>query len=292
MKVTGFSIIRNAVSNDYPVVEAITSILPICDEFIVGVGNSSDHTRTLIENIKSDKIKIIDTIWDDTLRDGGQVFALETEKVIKEISKDTDWMFYIQGDECIHEKYLQLIKKEMEDNLKNDKIEGLLLKYKHFYASYDYIAESRRWYRREIRVLKNLSGIQSYRDAQGFRINDRKLKVKLIDAFVYHYGWVKTPKALQGKVRNFNKFYQTAEWIEENHPVLESFDMRNADRLVRFTESHPQVIQNRIAALNWKFEGDLTKTVKRMPFRRRLLQRIETLTGSRLFEYKNYQIVK
>lgn len=292
MKITGFSIIRNAITNDYPIVEAITSILSICDEFIVGVGNSTDETRKLIENIKSDKIKIIDTIWDDSLRAGGQVFALETDKMIKEVSADTDWMFYIQGDECIHEKYLPIIKKEMEDSLNNPGIEGLLLKYKHFYGSYDYVAESRRWYRREIRVLKNLPGIHSYRDAQGFRINARKLRVKLIDAFVYHYGWVKTPEALQGKVRNFNTFYQSEEWIQENYPVQEAFDMRNADRLVRFKDAHPQVAKKRIEALNWKFKDDLTLRSNKMNFRRKVFQKIEDLTNIRLFEYRNYKIVK
>ena len=56
MKVAGFTIIRNAVKYDYPVVEAINSILPICDAFYVGVGNSEDETKKLIENINSDKI--------------------------------------------------------------------------------------------------------------------------------------------------------------------------------------------------------------------------------------------
>jgi hypothetical protein len=44
MKVAGFSFIKNAVINDYPVVEAITSILPICDEFVIAVGKSDDGT--------------------------------------------------------------------------------------------------------------------------------------------------------------------------------------------------------------------------------------------------------
>ena len=242
MKVTGFTFIRNAIVNDYPVAEAILSVLPLCDEFVVAVGNSTDETADLIKSISSDKIKIINTVWDDALQKGGQVFAAETNKALKAVSPDTDWMIYIQGDECVHEKYLGVIQQEMKDNLEDDKIEGLLLKYMHFYGSYDYYAESRRWYRREIRILKNLPGIHSYKDAQGFRINERKLSVKLIDAYIYHYGWVKTPKALQGKIRNFNQFYQTKDWVEQNFPVQETFDMRNADRLVRFGGTHPKVI--------------------------------------------------
>ena len=292
MKVTGFTFIRNAIANDYPVAEAIRSVLPLCDEFVVALGNSTDETAELIKSISPDKIKIINTVWDDSLQKGGQVFAEETNKAIKAISPDIDWMIYIQGDECIHEKYHEIIKQEMKDNLKDEQIEALLLKYVHFYASYDYYAESRRWYRREIRILKNLPGIHSYRDAQGFRINDRKLRVKLIDAYIYHYGWVKTPKALQGKVRNFNQFYQTQDWVEQNFPIQESFDMRNADRLVKFEENHPKVMQNRIAATNWTFDEDLTKRTPKMSLKRRILQKIEDLTGIRLFEYRNYKIIK
>lgn len=292
MKVTGFTFIRNAIANDYPVAEAIRSVLPICDEFVVALGNSTDETAALIKSISADKIKIIDTVWDESLKKGGQVFAEETNKALQAISPDTDWMIYIQGDECIHERYLEVIKQEMKDNLENNQVEGLLLKYLHFYGSYDYYAESRRWYRREIRVLKNLPGIHSYRDAQGFRIAERKLKVKLIDAYVYHYGWVKTPKALQGKVRNFNQFYQTQDWVEQHFPVQEVFDMRNADRLLRFEGTHPQVIQNRIAATNWTFNEDLTKKTPKMNLKRRILQKIEDLTGFRMFEYRNYKIIK
>ncbi|MDR2125679.1 MAG: hypothetical protein LBP63_02455 [Prevotellaceae bacterium] len=37
MKVAGFSFIRNAVKYDYPIAEAILSILPLCDEFVVAI---------------------------------------------------------------------------------------------------------------------------------------------------------------------------------------------------------------------------------------------------------------
>ena len=137
MKVTGFSFIRNAIKFDYPIIEAITSILPICDEFIIAVGNSDDDTLELIKGIGSDKIKIIETTWDDSLREGGRVLAVETDKAFQEISADTDWCFYIQGDECVHEKYLPIIKKAMEENLHTNHIEGLLFNYLHFYGSYD-----------------------------------------------------------------------------------------------------------------------------------------------------------
>jgi hypothetical protein len=292
MKVAGFTFIRNAVKNDYPIVEAITSILPICDEFIVALGNSDDDTEKLINAINSPKIKVLHTVWDDSLRDGGAVFAAETDKAFHAISADADWAFYIQGDECVHEKYLPLIKKEMEDNLNDTDIEGLLFKYLHFYGSYDYYGHSRRWYRREIRIIRNNKAIQSYRDAQGFRWGERKIRVKLIDAYIYHYGWVKPPEGLKNKLRNFNLFYHDDEWLARNLPETFEFDYKNADRLIHFTGTHPAVMQKRIAATNWNLNIDLKTLHKKMTFRRKALQKIEDLTGWRVSEYRNYKLIK
>src|SRR5882762_1078079 len=114
MKVSGFTIIRNAEKYDYPVVEAISSILPLCDEMVVAVGNSSDNTLELIRNINSPKIKIIETVWNDSLREGGRTFALETDKALQGIAPDSDWAFYIQADEAVHEKYFPAIQSAME----------------------------------------------------------------------------------------------------------------------------------------------------------------------------------
>ena len=83
MKISGFTIIRNAVLNDYPIVEAIKSILPVVDEMIVLVGNSSDDTITLMESIGDPKIKIHHSVWDMELRSGGEVLAVETNKAFE-----------------------------------------------------------------------------------------------------------------------------------------------------------------------------------------------------------------
>ena len=101
MKICGFTFVRNAVKYGYPVVESITSILDLCDEFIVLVGNSKDGTRQLIQNINSDKIKIFDSVWDDSLREGGRVLAIETDKAFEKISEKADWTFYLQADEVV-----------------------------------------------------------------------------------------------------------------------------------------------------------------------------------------------
>ena len=291
MKIAGFTFIRNAVKNDYAIVEAITSILPICDEFVVAVGKSEDETLALIQSIPSDKIKIVETVWDDAKREGGATFALETDKALQAISKDIDWAFYIQGDECVHEADLTVVKAAMEANLTDENVEGLLFHYRHFYGSYGHVAVSRRWYRREIRVVKMHPGVHSYKDAQGFRKDGKKLKVKLIPAYINHYGWVKPPEGLNNKVRNFTQFYHDDAWLAENVPADYQFDYGNAERLFRFEGTHPAVMADRVARSNWPFYFDPLELEKKMTFRRKILQKIEDLTGYRVGEYKNYRLL-
>lgn len=291
MKVSGFSFVRNAVKYDYPVVESYKSVLPVVDEFVVAVGDSDDGTLDLISSIDSPKIKIIETRWDDSLREGGRVLAVETDKAFNAVAEDSDWAFYIQADEVMHEKYHDTVIKEMHDNLDDDKIHGLLFKYLHFYGSYDYVGDSRRWYRREIRVIRNRPGIQSYKDAQGFRFTDNtKLNVRLIDAFIYHYGWVKDPRAQQRKAEEFHKFWHDDDWVEKNIPKADEFDYSGIDSLTLFEGTHPAVMQQRIAEKNWQFDHDISH--RRLELKDKILMGIENLTGWRPGEYRNYRLKK
>jgi hypothetical protein len=290
VKVAGFTFIRNAVKYDYPITEAISSILPLCDEVIVNVGNSEDDTAQLIQSIASPKIKISYSEWDESLKEGGRVLAAETDKAFELAPADADWCMYIQGDEVIHEKYYGIIRKAMEQYKDDHNVEGLLFKYLHFYGSYDYIGDSRTWYSHEIRVIRNNKAIRSYRDAQGFRLNGKKLQVKPIEAYIYHYGWVKDPRRQLQKHLNFEKLYNTTnianEVIEKN---LHGFDYSQIDSLQKFTGTHPATMQPRIQQKNWTIDLDITK--KRFTLKDRLLYWIEKKTGKRLFAYENYKII-
>ncbi len=290
MKITGYTIIRNAIRYDYPVVEAITSILPVCDEFVVAVGNSVDGTLELIKSINSEKIRIIETIWDDSLRKDGRVLAIETDKALSAVSDDTTWAFYIQSDEIVHEKYHQAIKDAMFEYKNNLSVEGLLFNYLHFYGSYKYVADSRKWYRNEIRVIRHTKKVSSYRDAQGFRKNDNtKLNVKAIDAYIYHYGWVKPPIKMTEKVRGLSYFWHTDQELDEQQPANVAFDYSGIDSLTLFEGTHPKIIQARIERMNWAFDFDIQQ--KKYSLKNRILLKLEDLTGWRIGEYKNYKTI-
>ncbi len=260
MKVSGFTFIRNAVLLDYPIVAAIQSILPLCDEIVVAVGNSTDDTLGLIQNIDP-KVRIIQTTWDDTLRENGRVLAVETDKALSAINPEADWAIYIQGDEVMHEADHPEILNAMTRFQDDQDVDGLLFDYLHFYGSYDYIGVSNNWYKKEIRIIKPGRGIFSFRDAQGFRKTpDQKLKVAPANARVFHYGWVKDPQAMQRKQESFHKLWHDDAWLEKNIKVATAFDYEDhIHELARFEGIHPQWIAPRIAARNWTFQMDITR---------------------------------
>jgi hypothetical protein len=289
MKVAGFTFIKNAIIYDYPIVEAINSILPICDEVYVALGNSDDETEALIKAIHPEKIKIIKTLWDENLKKGGQVLAVETNKAFQAIPNFYDWCFYIQGDEAVHEKYLPTIKQALLDYKEAKNVDGLLFKYLHFYGSYNYIGNSSTWYNNEIRLIKNNKKIYSYKDAQGFRKNkNEKLNVKPINAFIYHYGWVKDPTAMQLKQIDFQKLWHDENWIEKNVQKVAEFDYSKIDSLIKFTDTHPKVMLQRIANKNWWFEFDLKHNKTNL--KDKLKQLAFSLFGWEI-GYKNYRKV-
>ncbi|WP_236059665.1 glycosyltransferase family protein [Chitinophaga rhizophila] len=290
MKVSGFTFVRNAVKYDYPVVASIQSILPLCDEVIVSVGDCEDGTLELIRSIGSPKIKIFHSVWDDSLKEGGRILAVETDKAYAHVSPDADWAFYIQADEVVHEQDYNAIRAAMTKYRDDAKVEGLLFRYTHFFGSYDYIGDSRTWYQHEIRVIRNDKRISSYRDAQGFRKEGRKLHVKPVDARMYHYGWVKDPQTQAQKLNSSFELYHGAneEHINNRVPIA-AFDYGEVDSLAIFKGTHPQVMHERIQQRNWQFSHDISR--KKFSFKDSLLYWIEKRTGKRLFDYRNYKII-
>lgn len=292
MKVCGFSFVRNGVKFDYPFEESIRSILPICDEVIVAVGKSDDNTLEIVKSIDP-KVKVIETAWDESIRQGGEVFASETNKAFQAIAAAYDWAFYIQGDEVLHEKYIPVIKKAMEDNLANKDVEGLLLNYVHFFGSYDYVGAKYSWYRREIRVIRNRKDIFSFRDAQGFRIgNNRKLNVKLIDAYMHHYGWVREPFALQKKIESNVRLYRNDPGEEEkkNNSVNQYEYDKATEPVIKFEGTHPAIMEERIFRKNWPFNPD--PSLKYASTKDKFKRIIAKWTGWYPGEYKNYTLIK
>jgi glycosyltransferase involved in cell wall biosynthesis len=313
MKISGFSFVRNGVKLYYPVRESIESILPICDEFIVAVGegDEDDNTREVIESIGSPKIKIIDTKWDEKHWKKGAINSIQTNVALKECSGD--WCFYVQADEVVHEKYLPTIKSRCEELLDNHEVEGLLFKYKHFWGDYDHYHKSHAWYPEEIRIVRNHPKIHSWESAQSFRFYEeyrdthqredtRKLKVARVDAEIFHYGWVRPPHMMRTKQKALNSVHWGRKRAEEDYDKGEKiYDYGPLDRLEVYKDSHPKVMDEMISRMDWK--DKLQYSGKPSPSRElhkhertkyKVLSAIENnlLGGNSLGGFKNYELVK
>jgi glycosyltransferase involved in cell wall biosynthesis len=292
MYVSGFTFVRSAILYDYPVVESIRSMLPLCDEVVVAVGDSNDGTLELIQSIASDRIKIVQTNWDNTLREGGRVLAQETDKALAATNPAADWCIYLQADEVIHEDDIPTILASLIQHCDQRCVEGLLFDYLHFYGSYKNIGLSRRWYRREIRVIRRGIGIKSWKDAQGFRhSNDHKLSVKRIGAKIFHYGWVKHPSHQQAKQWAFHRLWHSDGELKKKLDTTTDYIYDKSLPCAAFVGTHPHVMHTRVEkSTDWATEYDVNE--EKWTIKERISRWIEQRTSWRIGEYQNYKVLK
>ncbi|MFI5283897.1 MAG: glycosyltransferase family 2 protein [Candidatus Dormibacterales bacterium] len=258
MKVSGFTIARNAIKLGYPIEESLRSLLPLVDELVVAVGDSEDATWELVAGIGDPKIKPFRTTWDMSKRAGGAVLAEQTNLALAQCTGH--WALYLQTDELLHEDEINGIRARLEQHL-NAPTEGLSFSYLHFYGSYGTVQDNWcRWYWREVRAVKTGMGIVSVGDAAGFKIelNGRRRRLIRADsgAHVYHYGWSRPPAVMSEKRQHIQGFYEgdaagaavsAAEQLQVEDPY------RDLGHLKTFRASHPALMQRLIAAQNWTF---------------------------------------
>ena len=313
MMISGFSFVRNGIKLYYPVVESIRSILPLCDEFFIAVGRGDpdDTTREEIEAIGDPKIKVLETAWEERYFKKGIINALQTDIAMQACSGD--WLFYVQGDEVVHEKDVPAIAARCQELLTNAEVEGLLFTYKHFWGDYWHYQNGHGWYPHEIRIVRNKEGIHSWQSAQSFRYFDpyehprqphgtRKLKAAMVDAEIYHYGWVRPPHLMQMKNRALNSVHWGVQRAKERyHGAPQEFDYGPLDRLAQFRGTHPKVMNDRIASMNWKDKLQLSgkphpgrKPHKHEQLKYRLLSFFEKhlFGGRQIGGFRNYVLLK
>ena len=202
---SGFTLVRNAVKLDFPIVPAIRSVLEVCDEVVVNVGKSEDETRDLVASVKDPRVRILDTEWDFTKKN--IMLSIETQRAMDACRGS--WGIYIQADEVLHERGAHLLKEKVAEWDQDQRVEGLLVKYLHFYGGFDQIATSRRWYRREVRCIRLGRDIRPYQGAQGFRVGPsyRKIQARVTDAEMFHYGWARPARAIKEKLEISKTIY-------------------------------------------------------------------------------------
>lgn len=318
MKISGFTFVKNATKLFIPVKESIASILPLVDEFVVALGDCDpdDTTEKEILSLQSDKIKIIRTTWETGQFSKNTIFAQQTDVAKKACTGD--WLFYLQGDEAVHEDFLPEIRQAFEKYHSDKEVEGFVFRYKHFWGDFEHYNPSHAFYKREIRVIRNLPQIHSFKDAQSFRFhfgdfnytfedyqrkeNTRKLNVAQVQAEIYHYGWVRPPELMGQKRRTSSKSYRGEEETAKRFEKEEStFDYGPLNRVQKFKGSHPATMRDWIKKLYWKDELQYKgkprkKAVKpkneKLKYRVLTWMEVNLLMGKQIGEFKNFRRIR
>ena len=269
MKICGFSFGRNLVQLDYPVVESVRSILPICDRFIFVVGRSDDDTRSMIASIDP-KVEIVDSIWPDVKVDG-TVLSIEANKALAAAHEtDCDWGFYIQADEVVHEDDLPAIRAACDHWTDATDVKALLFRYLHFVL--DYQTTDPWMYHKASRVIRLDKSCEIVGDACGPALRGREARGmarpyldkhhlgKAVrwaldpegggSARIFHYGWVKTRSQIDEKIRVVEDLWWGTLDEQEKQKRKDSKFGRLIERypiLRSYQRSHPAVMSQRVA---------------------------------------------
>lgn len=287
MSVSGFTFVRDGIRLGYPFRESIRSLLPLCDEVVVNVGIGEDGTLEAVRELAAadGRLRIVESRWDPNLRSGGRILAQQTDIALDACRCDV--AVYLQADEVLHEDDTPAIGAGLRALAADSRLEGLLLWYRHFYGSYHTVGTGRRWYRREVRAVRRSSGVRSWKDAQGFRIAGRKLRVLEVPAHVHHYGWVRPPALMRERKVDFEQWWSA----DKATPVVvpDNWDYDPRIRVERFAGTHPAVMADWIARQDWPFEPDsrVWPWLRSQP-REAVSALIERATGWRPGEYRNF----
>jgi len=255
MRISGFTIARQAVAFGYPLAESLRSLLPLVDELVVNVGDCDDGTWETVQALRDPKIVAFRSTWDMT-KGGLLTLSEETNKALARC--DGEWAIYLQADEVLHEAERADVLAALK-RYRTGRVEALSLRYYHFYGSYrTYKDDPRYQYRRATRIVRTGIGIESAGDACAFMCRSngelRKPRRRDLNVHVFHYGWVRPPAQMHLKQRNLDRMFfgeaggEGVAHLTELDSTMVFGDARN---LRTFRGAHPEVMRERIAAANW-----------------------------------------
>ncbi len=252
-RVSGFSIVRNAITYGYPVAESLRSLAPLVDEMVVAVGKSDDGTLELVRSLDLPGLRVIETVWDEALRVGGRVLAQQTNLALAECRHP--WAFYLQADEVVHEEDQGRIRAALARWDGDESVDALRFRFLHFEGTYAYVNYVR--YRKQCRVVRNNGQLQSVGDAAGFgRRDGRPLRSRRSGAKIYHYGWARAPEVLKRKTLAFQKLYHDDAWVAERYGEVPPEYLSDVDIAFRFRGTHPSAMAECIGGTTWEIPAD------------------------------------
>ena len=285
MKVSAFTFIKNGQILGYPFLESIQSILPIVDEFVINVGQSEDNTLDIIHSIKDKKIRIIESKWNNNMRNSGYVYG--QQKMIAQYNCTGDWAFYIEADEIYHEKDLEQIKSCMKTYLSDSNVEALVFDFNHFYGNANSLLNSPGWYRSEARIIKN--SVRTYAPDGLFWVvldsnkKGRYPKAKHTGVTCYHYGWVRSEEQMNLKSKKVQKYWGK---------IPLDIDYSQMDQLIikKFNGTHPKVVKDWLPKAHGLYKTDPSYQPSAKQKKHRIMIKLEDLFDIELSK-KHYKLI-
>jgi len=219
MKTIGGSIfVRNAVEWDYCIKEAVLSLVPFCDEVIVGDAQSTDGTLDILKEIESNEanVRVLENLPWECAKDNARLRLLAN--MVKNELK-TDWHFMLQADEAVHESSIPAIY-DLADNTKG--ITGALVRRWNLWDNFEQYVGLTSKFRPCGDCIIRLGELQwdAIGDAEGLYCKgpweDMTGKI-----FIFHYGFLRN--------NLINKVLDTQSWF---------FEDKNID--ARYVEMHKE----------------------------------------------------
>ena len=162
-------VVKDAIKQGYPFVEAIASALPICDEFLVSDGYSSDGTFETLQKISllNKKVKIYRNEWS---RRSLYLIADVSNGLRKKCK--SDYLFYIQAPEIVHEDDVQLLKSYPE---MFPEVDTFCLPYTSIISNFKVQEEFR------LRLCRNIERINLTGDAWAFSVSKKFIRSEALN---------------------------------------------------------------------------------------------------------------
>lgn len=258
MFVSGLTVLRNAVTFQYPFLESIRSALPICDEFIAVVGKSDDDTLETIRGLNEPKIRIVETVWSEKVKPQKSVLAQQTNIGLHLCRGD--WVIYLQANEVLHEASLPVLLDLMKKHEDNPQVEALLLERLTFWGDYQHmIGVYPERFKFSPRILRPYLGTYSIRDAMSvavfdnFSIRGRYPRAMDTGQNLFRYGYVRSYQQLKEKETHavHKKEYEPPHFDKDYF-----FQAVPRQHIRVYQNSHPKVMQERIRSFTQKISLD------------------------------------
>ena len=273
MKISACSFVNNGNRLGYPFIESIRSALELVDECVIAVGPSDDGTREAIEEIDDTRVRIIDTTWAPDAPSG---FVYSQQTMLALYNCTGKWVLSLQSDEAIHEKDCGSIRNLVTAAHAQSNVDGIALKYHHFYGRPGLVATGPRWYRAEARLVR-MTGRRMIvpSDAQYLaKIAGRRrlsyLRAVRSEAYIYHYGWVRSRDAHIKKVSTVSRFWQ------QQPSVAQPYEQVDPRTLAPFDGTHPAAMEPWLThSANVDFCPDPNYRISKRERRQRFKQHIE-----------------